>query len=417
MQESKHVLIIGTVWPEPTSSAAGSRMMQIINFFLNHKWEVTFVSAAAKSEFSADLNQLGVTSLPVKINSSDFDQMIKQQSPNIVIFDRFMTEEQFGWRVADSCPNAIRILDTEDLHCLRIARQIAFKKENVFRKDNLLTEEIAKREIASIYRSDLSLIISEYEYSLLTKLFGIDQSLLHYMPFLLDGIEDSDIKTLPGFEERAGFIHIGNFLHEPNWNAVLWLKEEIWPLIRSRLPHAKLSIYGSYPSQKVRQLHNEKEGFLIKGRAGSAFEVLKQAKILLAPLRFGAGLKGKLVEAMQCGTPTVTTDIGAEGIAGDFSWPGAIENSPESIADSAVELFQKKILWNDAQRRGFEIINQRFNRKKHEQHFKARIDQLSNNLKTHRTNNFTGSMLMHHSSASTRFMSKWIEEKNRKISK
>ena len=414
MQELKRVLFIGTVWPEPTSSAAGSRMLQIINFFLKQKWHVTFVSAAAKSEFSADLKKLGVTSLPVKINSPDFDGMIKQQSPNLVIFDRFMTEEQFGWRVADNCPNAIRVLDTEDLHCLRVARQNAFKKESVYSENDLLTEEITKREIASIYRSDLSLIISDYEYSLLTNLFGIDESLLHYMPFLLDKVEDTDFKKLPGFEERDGFMHIGNFLHEPNWNAVLWLKEELWPLIRSKLPNAKLSIYGSYPSQKVHQLHNEREGFLIKGRAESSFEVLKNSKVLLAPLRFGAGLKGKLVEAMQCGTPSVTTEIGAEGIAGDLSWPGMIGNTKESISESAVQLYLDKSLWTDAQRRGFEIINKRFNREEHEQRFKEKLEKLKNDLKSHRTNNFTGRMLMHHSSASTRFMSKWIEEKNRK---
>ena len=410
----KRVLFIGTVWPEPTSSAAGSRMMQIIKFFLNHNWRVTFVSAAAKSEFSSDLKKLGVTCLPVKINSPDFDDMIKQLSPNIVIFDRFMTEEQFGWRVADSCPDAIRVLDTEDLHCLRVARQNAFKKKRVFSENDLLTEEISKREVASIYRSDISLIISDYEYSLLTNLFGIDESLLHYMPFLLDKVEDTDFQKLPGFEERDGFMHIGNFLHEPNWNAVLWLKEEIWPLIRSKLPNEKLSIYGSYPSQKVHQLHNEKEGFLIKGRAESAFEVLKQSKVLLAPLRFGAGLKGKLVESMLCGTPSVTTEIGAEGIAGDLSWPGMIGNSKENFSESAVQLYQDKSLWSDAQRRGFEIINQRFNREEHEQRFKEKLEKLKNDLKSQRTNNFIGSLLMHHSMASTKFMSKWIEEKNRK---
>src|SRR5690625_7127154 len=93
---------------------------------------------------------------------------------------------------------------------------------------------------------------------------------------------------------------------------------EIWPFIRKHVPDSRFHIIGSYPSQRVLQLHNEREGLLVHGRAGSAQEVVQKAKVLLAPLRFGAGLKGKLLDAMRWGTPTVTTEIGAEGMA----WKG-----------------------------------------------------------------------------------------------
>src|SRR5690606_5256469 len=157
---------------------------------------------------------------------------------------------------------ALRILDTEDLHCLRKGRQQAFKEHRSF-DDSYLFSDIAKREIASIYRSDLSLIISEVEIDILKTKFKVNESLLVYLPFMLDEISEENIIKLSKFKERQHFITIGNFLHEPNYNAVLYLKNTIWPLIKKQLPSAEIHIYGAYASQKVNQLHNEKQGFII----------------------------------------------------------------------------------------------------------------------------------------------------------
>jgi len=413
MHSPQHVLIIGKVWPEPDSSAAGSRMMQLIELFQKSDYEVTFASAASESEYSVDLEKTGVGKEKIELNNSSFDRFIKNLQPNIVIFDRFMTEEQFGWRVAEQCPGAIRILDTEDLHALRAARHNAWKDGREFKQRDLLSEEIALRELASIYRSDLSLIISEYEMKLLSDVFHINNSLLFYIPFLLNCMDDNDLNKLPDFEVRAGFISIGNFLHEPNWNAVLWLKEDIWPLIRKKLPETELHIYGAYPSQKVYQLHKPEEGFIVKGRAESSSDVLSKARVLLAPLRFGAGLKGKLVEAMQYGTPSVTTEIGAEGINGKYEWSGFIENDADSIAEKAVELYEKKSLWLKSRQNGLKILKNRFDKPIFEQNFMDSLRELKQNLEYHRERNFIGSMLKHHSMLSTKYMSKWIEEKNK----
>ncbi|MEX2464096.1 MAG: hypothetical protein WD513_07345, partial [Balneolaceae bacterium] len=125
------VLIIGKVWPESRSSAAGSRMMQLIDLLMRHHFEVHFASAASKSQHTDDLTPLGVVCHTIRLNDSSFDRFIRKLSPAVVIFDRFMTEEQFGWRVAEQ---------------------------------------------------------------------------------------------LPDFHEREGFVSIGNFLHEPNRNAVRFLK-------------------------------------------------------------------------------------------------------------------------------------------------------------------------------------------------
>src|SRR5690606_11573201 len=141
---------------------------------------------------------------------------LKEFHPNIVVYDRFVSEEQFGWRVTQECPNAVQILDTEDLHFLRAAREKAYKKQEEIDFYN----EITTREIASILRSDLSLMISEFEMDLLQNEFKITPSLLHYLPFLQDFVETNS-EEFKSFEKRKDFIFIGNFLHEPNWQTVL----------------------------------------------------------------------------------------------------------------------------------------------------------------------------------------------------
>jgi len=415
MNASQHVLIIGFVWPEPNSSAAGGRMVQLISIFKEQGFEVTFASPAMDSDYMIDLESLGVSKKSIALNCSSFDVFVKELNPTIVLFDRFMMEEQFGWRVAENCPEALRLLDTEDLHCLRLARQKAFKEKRLFSTDDLLVEDVAKREIASILRCDVSLMISEYEIELLQTVFKIDSDLLYYLPLLLEAVEDLAIQNLPSFEDRNNFVFIGNFLHEPNWNAVQYLKETIWPLIRKQVPDAVLQICGAYPSQKVLQLHQPKEGFHIMGRVDDAQEVVKNARVVLAPLRFGAGIKGKLLEAMQCGTPSVTTTIGAESMSGDLPWNGFISDVAQDFAAKAVELYQDKKLWLKAQKNGFQIIEKRYLKFLFENDFVKHILEKRSHLKQHRLHNFMGTLLQHHTLTSTKYMSRWIEEKNKRL--
>ena len=407
----EHILIIGKVWPEPSSSAAGSRTLQLINLFLEQNWQVSFACAASESDYSFDLKSLGISTLHIVLNDSSFDDLVKNMQPHMVLFDRFTSEEQFGWRVAQNCPNALRILDTIDLHCLRLERQEAIKQNRDFSLLDL-NSDFAKREIASIYRSDVSLMISDYEMDLLINHFKIDNSLLHYVPFLLDPILIKN-NQWPSFSEREHFLSIGNFLHEPNWDAVLFLKQFIWPLIRKQLPKAEIHIYGAYPSKKVFDLNNLKEGFLIKGRADSLERVMKKTKVCLAPLRFGAGIKGKLIDAMQFGVPSVTTDIGAEAMHGEYPWNGIIANQPHKFAEAAVELYTNEIKWQQAVENGAQILNNFFLKSNHSDLLIDKLLILKNQLKSHRSSNFIGEMLMHHTVMGTKYMSLWIEAKNK----
>ncbi|WP_213608365.1 glycosyltransferase [Pseudoalteromonas sp.] len=406
----KKVLVIGYVWPEPNSSAAGTHMMSLLNAFKAQNWDVEFATPAHPTEHMVNLDDYGITSQSIALNCDSFDSYVKAYNPDIVMFDRFMMEEQFGWRVDKHCPNALKILDTEDLQCLRNARHEAHKGERKFSNNDLLSD-IAKREIAAILRCDLSLIISSFEMGLLHEVFNVDTDLLHHLPFMVD------LNTLPQttntFEQRQHFMTIGNFRHAPNWDAVLYL-QQIWPLIRKQLPDAQLHIYGSYPPPKATALNNPKTGFLIKGWADDAYKVMQNARICLAPLRFGAGIKGKLLEAMIMQTPSITTPIGSEGMHGNLPWPGAITQNAEEFANAAVSIYSNEAEFKTAQKAGNTLLHSMYDKAQLSHNLIEKIQLVSESLSTHRMKNFTGQMLKHHTMRSTQYMSQWIAEKNKK---
>jgi len=416
----KKLLIIGWVWPEPNSSAAGSRMLQLIQYFQSQAYKVTFACTAQRTAHMIDLMPFNVDCVDIKLNCPSFDDFVVQLQPDVVMFDRFMIEEQFGWRLSEQCPQALRILDTEDLFCLRHARHDAYKS-NSLAMPNLITDnslitglrnsELAKREIAAIFRCDLTLMISPVEIEILTDIFKVDANLLHYLPFMFD--QQQLTKTHPSFEQRQGFISIGNFRHPPNWDSVLWLKQQIWPLIRKQLPQAELSICGAYPPPKATDLHDEKSGFLVKGWVDDALLAMQSTRVCLAPLRFGAGIKGKLAEAMLCSTPSVTTNIGIEGMQTELPWAGKIANNAQSIADAAVTLYQEADTWQCASELGQKNAQLLFDQNKHYNAFSICLTKLLSGLVAHRENNFIGSMLNHHHHKSTKYMAQWIEAKNK----
>ncbi|WP_227874978.1 hypothetical protein [Oceanisphaera profunda] len=139
---------------------------------------------------------------------------------------------------------------------------------------------------------------------------------------------------------------------------------------------------------------------------------------MLSPLRFGAGIKGKLLDAMIMQTPNITTAIGSEGMHGERPWPGAIveigmgAEGAQAFADAAVALYQDEVRWQQAQLQGTALLKQRYDSEPLGEQLISRITELASQLDAHRLANFTGSMLRHHSMMSTKYMSQWITAKN-----
>lgn len=410
-QKTNSLLIIGWGWPEPDATAAGTRMLQLIAFFKRRSYEITFVSTALKNNHSSYIEEFGVKTEQIFLNCDSFDEFITKLYPGVVLFDRFLAEEQFGWRVAEKIPTALRILDTEDLHSLRHVREQCFKANLPFSIPTWLDDDKTKREIASIYRCDISLIISEYEMDVLSTILGTNKNLLHHLPFMLSASEV--LLDAPSFDDRNDFMFIGGGKHTPNIDAIKYLKHTLWPQIRKKLPKSKLKIYGAYLPQQILELHNVSNGFHILGKAVHVQDVMKSARVCLVPLRFGAGIKGKLLHAMQFGTPSVTTNIGAEGMHGKMEWNGSIADNEDDFINSAVHLYTNKTAWFNAQVNGYKLISSLYNKDIQENKLNSRIDVIKDDLETHRNHNFVGSLLLHQTMASTKYMSRWIQEKNK----
>ena len=426
-----HVLFVGFVWPEPTSSAAGQNITSYISGCLDMQWQVSFCSAAEHTERTHNLTNMGVETFKVKLNCSSFNQHLLDIKPDIVIFDRYFSFEQFAWRVKETCPNAMLALDAEDLHFLREARHnLSKQKINDETQDNfmqckdileaqnlaLLYNDVTLRELACVYQSDFTIVLSSAEKEILHKLFKVPHNQVCHLPFILPNFDKSITLNNDSFTQRKDFVFIGNFRHAPNYHAAKILREQCWPQIRNILkgqhPDISCHVYGAYMSPKAKQLENKKIGFLLHGYANDQFEVISKSRVMLAPISFGAGVKGKLLDAMQCETPSVTTPIGSEGIS-DLPWPGAVANSIDSFVAAAVDLYTNQTKWEMANKQAQKILHSDYNAKHNSKKFGNYLSEKFACFLEDRKTNFAQKLLGHHQFQTSKYMSQWIEAKNK----
>lgn len=398
------ILVLGHVWPQPNATAAGEHMIHLLECFSQMNYDIHFASTATKPLHFIWNTNFEVSSHQIQLNDDVFDTLLVLLKPSIVLFDRFMTEEQFSWRVEKVCPTTLRVLDTEDLHFLRKQREVAYKDQS-----KIDLSDTAKRELASIYRSDLSLIISEIELNLLTDKYNVPTEILHYFPL----ISESKIDIIADFDKRQHLFFVGNFLHEPNWQCILYLKKYIWPKLKERLPAVELHIYGSHAQQKHLQLSNRKERFLVKGYIENIENIYKNYKLLIAPIPFGAGQKGKLLKALEYNLPFVTSEYGAEGMFLEKKLSEVIVHEDDKFIATVCNLYNDKEEWNNIQSKMPSILQEHFNKNIHFEAIKDKYSFLLDNLENHRNKNITGQLLWHHSLRATEYMSRWIIEKNK----
>lgn len=398
------------VWPEPDATAAGSRTVRLLQACQDAGYEVRFVSPCQENPHQVALETRGIRTARLLPNDTAFDSYISEYRPELVFFDRFMIEEQFSWRVREHAPEALRVLDTVDLHSLRRERQRLMTSGDNAYSTSLSDDTL--RELAAIYRCDLSLIISRTEASLLKDRFNVPDALLEVTGFFYP-----DPLPFRGWEERANLVFIGNGLHAPNVDAVRLLKHTLWKPIRTLLADrgvskAELHIYGAYLPQEIVQFDNPREGFRVKGKTDELYGTLQQYRCNLAPLRFGAGLKGKVSDGWMVGTPCVATPIAAEGMSSGELFGGMIEESLELYPQRAAELYTNKEAWNEAQTNGREVLTTRFSQTTNARVFQERLARLIHDRERLREQNIVGSILWYHGLRSTEYFSRWIESKN-----
>lgn len=142
-------------------------------------------------------------------------------------------------------------------------------------------------------------------------------------------------------------------------------------------------------------------------------EVIAKARVLLAPIPFGAGIKGKFIDAMRVGTPNVTTRVGIEAMATPEEWSGCCADEVEEFVSKAVELYQDEALWKVKQQKGVDIIQKYYSKTHFTAACKAKIIDMDTTLEQYRKTNFLKEVFKHHSAQSTKYMALWIEEKNK----
>ncbi len=404
---SGKLLVLGHQWPEASATAAGQRMLQLLQGFREAGYHITFGCAAERTTLATDLETMGIETRTLRLNHPSFDAFLREGRFDIALFDRFMTEEQFGWRVRDQLPGCTLVLDTEDLHSLRHSRERALREGRPWKPSAWMEDPLFYRELASMLRADLTLIISRFEMDLLLEHLPFLEGTLCYLPFRFPA---PDFSKVPGYEAREGFVFIGNGRHRPNLDAISVLKTEIWPLLSKRLKGAALHIYGAYLPEKTLAFHNPAERFQVHGWIPDTGPVLAQHRLQLAPLRFGAGVKGKILDAIRNGMPSVSTPIGWEGILTGAVAANFQAETPEAICQKAEVLYRDPGAWQ----RALEV-----QRSAAAPHFGTSMDAFFKALQdTGGPSTMAGgylktlrAMLRHQAFDRVRYLSRWIEAK------
>lgn len=425
----KRVLVIAGGWPEPGSSAAGIRSTFLLNCLLESGAEVHFASTGRSSPWKDSLEAQGVHTSLIEANDPAFDIWLGDLRPDAVIFERFFIEEQFSWRVAKMLPEALRILDTHDLHFLRSARERSVDKLARVGQQHLspalwsklipvelggqleLDHPETLRELASILRSHLTWVVSSFEVELLTQVFDLPKEVIN----LSRWGSTISVESTKEFADRFGFCHIGNYRHAPNAESVQVLLAEVWPLIRRTLPQATLHLYGAYPSPaltaQIQSARAKALGIFFGGTPTNARAALSQHRVSLAPLLTGAGIKGKIIDSWAAGTPVVTTPIGAEGLGGIGEAPQDLE----TFCGQACLLHENPQSWSQLQLRGFQGLELGFSDCQQSTNLIESITQAFYRQSERRPSRWLSRVLLHDTLRATEYFSRWISLKNEKL--
>ena len=445
-------VLFSNIYPDSSASAAGVRTRFLLESLAQDVefGPIRYATGAAPREkdprqvdITQELNEHEIDVSYVPLNDSTkidkYLQSMEQESMDMAVFDRFYTEEAYSFAIRQAYPEAALILDMQDMHSLRSGRQKIAKewsKHNHHEhscQDPLecLSDVMAYRpsaddphllrELASIHRSDLTLVCSPFELDLLTNIYQIPKSKVCLNSFFVPP-PPVTILSEGNKESNHEFVFCGGFRHDPNVDAVHILLA-LWPRIRSELPTATLHIHGAYCPASISQCHKPAEGIHIHGFTESLQDIFQPRRILLAPLRFGAGIKGKIIDAWRAGMPVVTTPIGSEGmtLADDDEFGGVVASTLDDFCHGIVDLATNPQLFQQEQQKACKVLSQLFvhNDDASDHRWKAVRDRLMNvrlHLKERRTSDYMQAMLWHSTARSTEYFSKWIElkEKNRR---
>jgi len=243
------------------------------------------------------------------------------------------------------------IYSGHDLRYLREARRYEVERKIVDLKESRKWEKIEKSIVTSV---DVSYFFSDFEVNELKKC--IPESNIKSIPLFLFGENGKEeTAALPGFENRRGLLFVGGFMHAPNLDAVVWFIKEIFPLIHDVDPGIEFNVVGSNPPAELLDLAADKINILGEVSDDDLRKLYQEIRIVVAPLRFGAGVKGKILESMGCGVPVVTTSIGAEGIH-EAENALLIADDPQLFSKHIIQLYNDAVAWSRSVEQGEKVL-------------------------------------------------------------
>ena len=330
-------LVIDHEIPKWDEDSGSLRMTSLLEILVKDGYDVTFL---AHNRMDAPRHRRLLQDLGIEVLWGDVDPwaVLGRYADRLsaVVLSRAHLAWDYLPMVRRTAPNARLIYDTVDLHHVREERRA--KLENN-RAVLAVSAAIRELELSLIRSVDVTLVVSESEQD-----------------YLREITPDADVRVVsnvhrPRFpvtprEVRHGLLFVGGFRHPPNVDAVQWFVAEVFPLVRAQLPDVVIRIVGSSMPPEITELGSI-DGIEILGWVSDLAPILDQSRVSVAPLRYGAGVKGKVVEAMVNGLPVVTTPAGAEGIADPADGALLIADDPESFAASVVRLYTDAALWED----------------------------------------------------------------------
>ena len=348
---SQHVLVVDADYPRADRDAGSLRILNILLLLRELGCHVQFwaIHAADRDDTARMLEQHGIELIVASsreealhwwhARGADLDLVLLSRLP--VALGSMRMARRYA-------AQAMVIFDTVDLHFLRIARGAALHGDS---DEAAWAEELRKSELDLMRQSDLTLVVSEYEKNLLHELVP------DVVVKVLSTIHPIHGRKAP-FAARGGLLFLGNFEHEPNIDAARWLVEEIMPQLRTRLTGVILHIVGYAGIEALAGCASE--DVLVHGFVADLEPVLRSMKLALAPLRYGAGVKGKINMAMSHGVPVVTTPVGAEGMALINRQDAMIAEGRDAFVDAIAELYDSEKLWLTLSDHGLENVRQHF---------------------------------------------------------
>jgi glycosyltransferase involved in cell wall biosynthesis len=321
------ILVVDTFVPFDDRDAGSRRLLRIMHAMRELGYHAIFVSedGVAHQPYASRLRQSGVELVEHGGSAGD---CIRELSPRIDI--AWICRPELCERYLPIVREAgmAVVYDTVDLHHLRLRRATAFSPQ---RND---WEAMEKRELHLASQADATVVTSDVERALLHE-GGIDA----YVVPVIEPLRPPSVS----WAARRDLLFVGNYTHEPNVDAALWLCAEIMPLVWKRLPDVRVTLAGAEPTRAVRALANRR--VVVRGYVPNLEPLFDDVRVVVAPLRYGAGVKGKIVQALAHGIPTVTTSVGAEGIGLIDGCDAAIADDAAAFADAVVALYTGAALW------------------------------------------------------------------------